>query len=416
MRQRARYFVAGATAIACCLFVSLWGSLGWWFPAGDYPGPPCNGCDSAGPPLAFLVRGHVHRFFSTQPFMGSVSLVLRAPAVAVVTLLKDDVSVQYRVGTLVCFLAAAALLLPGIVLIQRRGQPLLIALIVIAAIFLGPATFAALRWGHPEELLGAALAIAAVLAASHRRMVAAGVLLGLAVATEQWGLFAVLPVLMLARGQRRLVASVSLIVAGAFIVPMLAGSPTHFFEQNLNTANAQLGETPTNIWWPFHHIGFDPTSKQNLEMIPDALRVISHPLAVAVVIGLSVVYWRRSAGRHPYDALLLLALCFLVRCLFDPLTMSYHHVPFVMTIAMYEGLRCRRIPIVTLTSTAMILVVGDFIAPLGKPDLMFAVYLLWGLFTAAYLSISAFGRRDNLVTSTRLLEQPPLARPVVVAQ
>jgi len=345
--------------------------------------------------------------------MGSVSLLLRAPAVGVATLLKDDVGVQYRVGTLVCFLVAAAVLMPGIVLMLRRGQRVLIVLIVVAAIFAGPATFAALRWGHPEELLGAALAIAAVLAASHRRMVIAGVLLGLAVATEQWGLFAVLPVLMLARGQRRLVASVAVAVAGVFIVPMLVGNPTHFFEQNLNTANAQLGETPTNIWWPLHHWGFDPTAKERLEVIPDALRAISHPLAVIIVIGVSAFYWRRGAGRHPYDALQLLALCFLVRCLFDPLTMSYHHVPFVMTMAMYEGLRRSQIPVVTLISTAMLLVVGNLIAPLGKPDLMYGVYVLWGLSTMAYLTMSAYGTSDKVIGSERSMEQPRRAHPAV---
>lgn len=405
--------VIGVTAVACCLLVALWGSLGSWFPAGDYPGPPCNGCDSAGPPLAFLVRGHISGFFSTQPFMGSVSLLLRAPAVAVVTWLRGDITVQYRTGALVCFLAAVVLLVPAMMVMLRRGQRLLIALVAIAGIFAGPATFAALRWGHPEELLGAALAVAAVLAVSHRRMVVAGVLLGLAVATEQWGLFAVLPVLMLARGQRRLVASVALITAGAFIVPMLAGSPTHFFEQNLNTANAQIGVTPTNLWWPFHHLGFDPTVNERLQVIPNALRTISHPLAVVLAITLSVVYWRRGAERHPYDALQLLALCLLIRCLFDPLTMGYHHVPFVMTIAIYEGLRCRRIPVVTLTSTAMILVVGNLIEPLGKPDLMYATYLLWALPTMTYVTMSVVGRQARPVASTRSVEQPPLAQPAV---
>jgi Gpi18-like mannosyltransferase len=285
------------------------------------------------------------------------------------------------------------------------------ALTIMAAIVVGPATFRALRWGHPEDLLGAALAVAAVLAASHRRPVTAGVLLGLAIATKQWGVFALLPVLMLARGQRRRVASVAGIVASAFIVPMLVGDPPRFFDQNLNTAVVQLGVTQTNIWWPFHHLAFDPTINQEIEVLPSALRTLSHPLAVALVLGLSVLYWRRSAARHPYDALQLLALFFLIRCLLDPLTISYHHAPFVLTIAMFEGLRCRRVPVVTLTSTAALLVLGNLIAPLIKPNLMYAVYLLWVLPTIAYLIMYSFGGQPRLVASTHLLEQPPLARP-----
>ena len=105
-----------------------------------------------------------------------------------VTWLNGDITAQYRSGTLVCLLAVAVLLLLGVMLTLRRGQRPLIALVVIAAIFAGLTTFSAVRWGHPEEASGAAPAVAAVIAASHRRALIAGVLLGLAVATKQWGL------------------------------------------------------------------------------------------------------------------------------------------------------------------------------------------------------------------------------------
>ena len=155
-------------------------------------------------------------------------------------------------------------------------------------------------------------------------------------------------------------AFVAAIVASVFILPMIAGDPTKFFEQNFNTADAQLGVTPTNLGWLFHHIGFDPTVNQHLEVIPGALRMVSHPLAVALVLGLSILYWRRSVGRDPYDALQLLALLFLIRCVLDPLDDQLLPRSISAAIAMFEGLSCRRIPIVTLTSTAAILVLGDF--------------------------------------------------------
>jgi hypothetical protein len=151
--------------------------------------------------------------------------VLRAPFVAAVTWLRGDFVAVYRVGTLVCLLAGTLLSLPAVSAMLRRGQRPVIVLVVLSAIVLGPATFGAVMWGHPEELLGAGLAVAAVVAAIHRRGVVAGVLLGLAVATKQWGLFAVLPTLMLARGQRRQVASAAVIVAGVFVlgyVPLAA--------------------------------------------------------------------------------------------------------------------------------------------------------------------------------------------------
>jgi Glycosyltransferase family 87 len=408
MRQRAWLFVLPAAALVACLCASLWASLGDISPAGDYPGPPCIGCDSAGPPIEALVHGHVSGFFSTQPLMGSVSLLLRAPFVALVTLARGDLIAQYRVGTLICLLAVALLCVPAGALMLRRGQHPLIVLVILAAILVGPATFKAVFWGHPEELLGAALAVAAVLAAIHRRAVTAGVLLGLAIATKQWGLFAALPVLMVARGQRRQVALVSLIVAGAFVLPMLAADPARFVDQN-RQITAQVGVTPTNVWWALHRVGFDPGLHEEVNLIPNWLTDLSHPLALALVLGLAGLYWWRRADRHPYDVLQLLGSLFLLRCLLDPLALSYHHAPFVLTVAISEGLRRRGIPLVTLTSTAALVILGQYLAPLNKPDLMNAAYLAWGVPTFLYLVASSFGRGFTLGTSLRRLDKPAMA-------
>jgi hypothetical protein len=407
MRQRTWFWVIAAAAGAACVYASFWTwlYLDGVYPAGDYPGPACNGCDSAGPPIAALVHGNLSAFFSRQPFMGSVSLLLRAPFVAVAKLARGDIVVQYQVGTLVCLLAALIVLAPGVWAMLRRGRRPLIALIAILAIVLGPATSRAVFWGHPEEILGAALAVAAVLAAIRRNGVAAGVFLGLAVATKQWGVFGVLPVLIVARGQRRQVASVALVVAGAFIVPMIAGDPGRFFEQNFHTASAQLGETPTNVWWVFHQPGFDPSIHRDINVIPNMLRELSHPLAVAIVIGLSVLYWRRGAEKDQYDALALLALVFLVRCMLDPLAASYHHTPFVVSLAMFEGLRRRGLPVITLISTAAILVMTHFVR-LDQPGLLNAVYLVWALPTAGYLTVFALRHQPENTTALKPVVTP----------
>jgi hypothetical protein len=340
--------------------------------------------------------------------MGSVSLLLRVPFVAVASLARGDIVVQYQVGTLVCLLAALIVLLPGVWAMLRCGQRPLIALIAILAIVLGPATSRAVFWGHPEELLGGALAVAAVLAAIRRKGLAAGVFLGLAVATKQWGVFAALPVLIVARGQRRQVACAALVVAGVFIVPMIAGDPARFFEQNFHTATAQLGETPANVWWLFRQSGFDPSLHREMNVIPNLLRELSHPLAVTIVVGLSLLYWRRGAERDPYDVLALLALVFLIRCMLDPLTVSYHHTPFVVSLAMFEGLRRRGIPVMTLISTAALLVITHFVH-LDQPGLLNAVYLVWALPTAGYLTVSALRRRPENATAVKPVVTPVAA-------
>ncbi len=218
---------------------------------------------------------------------------------------------------------------------------------------------------------------------------------------------------MVARGQRKQVLLIATAVAATFILPMLIGDPTRFVQQNFNTGVAQLGVTPTNVWWVFHQVGYDPTAHEQLNVIPDALRTLSHPLAVGIVLTLSVLYWRRAASRNPYDALQLLALLFLVRCLFDPLTISYHHAPFVLTLAVYEGLRRRGVPVVTLAATAVLALLASVVSPLGNSDLMNALYLAWGLGTAAYLLRGCFGAQPGTATSEHSLGLPPLSAPAL---
>jgi uncharacterized membrane protein len=72
----------------------------------------------------------------------------------------------------------------------------------VALVAGNPLMLQALSIGHPEELLGAALCVGAVLAALHKRPWLAAVLLGLAVGNKAWAVLAIGPVL-LALDQRR---------------------------------------------------------------------------------------------------------------------------------------------------------------------------------------------------------------------
>src|SRR5436309_630175 len=77
---------------------------------------------------------------------------------------------------------------------QRRGQPFRAQVAVAALIVAGPLTFSALKWGHPEELLAAALCVGGAIAAVRGRVLVGGLLLGLALATKEWAWLALLPV------------------------------------------------------------------------------------------------------------------------------------------------------------------------------------------------------------------------------
>lgn len=363
----------------------------------DYPGPACKGCDFAGPPIDALASGHLTRFFETQPFMGPFTLLLRAPVVAVARLAGGGELSQYRLGALICLLLAAALsglLLAGMP--PRRWQWLLRALL-LALILAGPLTLKALWWGHPEELVGGLLCACAVLLASRGKPLLAGLALGLAIATKQWALLAILPVLVMCERHRLRLLAVAAGVAALLIVPMLIGDPGLFLSQNLQAGLAlsgakTAGVTPTNIWFAYGKevatvIGSGGGTGYG---IPAALSAITHPLALATGLALPLLFWRRFPRPTAADALMLLALVFLMRCLLDPLTVSYHHVPFFIAIAASEGLRRRGLPVVTVVSAAALWAIAHWVAPTQDAVLLNGTYLAWALPVVGYLAFRCF--------------------------
>ena len=88
-----------------------------------------------------------------------------------------------------------------------------------------PLTLKALEVGHPEELLGAALCVGAVLAALWQRPWLAAVLLGLALANKAWAVLAIGPVLLALQGRRWTVFALACAIAAMFVAPfLLSGS------------------------------------------------------------------------------------------------------------------------------------------------------------------------------------------------
>ena len=68
--------------------------------------------------------------------------------------------------------------------------------------FVNPVSLRAIHFGHPEEILGAAMVAGAALAALRGRIWTAAALVALAIGTKQWAIVA-LPALALIAGRRR---------------------------------------------------------------------------------------------------------------------------------------------------------------------------------------------------------------------
>src|SRR5439155_16894179 len=100
-----------------------------------------------------------------------------------------------------------------------------------------PDSLKAFALGHPEELLTAALALGALLAAGRGRAPAAAVLLGLALAAKQWALLALPAVLLVSAPGRRLRV---LLGAGAEVVALTG--PLALAEPRAFAGNARQSE------------------------------------------------------------------------------------------------------------------------------------------------------------------------------
>jgi hypothetical protein len=380
--------LAAAVALAALLAVRT--------PLGiDYNGPPSSLCDCPAAPIHALASGHLHGFLATQPVMGSTSLLLRAPFAALGMHLTNGTATDlYRLGAFPCLLAAGLL---AIYLFSRmralRRAPLALALVPLL-VAVNPLTTKALRFGHPEEILAAALCVAAILAAARSKGLLAGVLLGAAVATKQWALLAALPMLIAAGEQRTKAAIAAATTAALLIVPMAAGDLHRFIHANQGAGVIGGGAMPTEIWFGFGRgvpVYLLPNGGATPpRALPIGLAEITHPLVIATGLGLALAWWRCRGDAEPEDALLLLALIMLVRCLLDPITNGYYHLPFLMALAAWDGLRRRGAPLLTVAAT-LLLGFNAALAAGGVDSVALnRFYLAWALPLAALLGALAF--------------------------
>jgi hypothetical protein len=401
------------------LLVAASVALAFTAPLGpDYVGGPCDGvCDFAGPPITALLHGHFAQFVDSQGMMGPVSLLLRAPLAAIASAFDGGILWEYRLGALPCLLALAWLAGWLWQLMARRGQSVIARLFVVGICLASPMTFKALSWGHPEELLAAAMCVGAVILAIRGRSLSAGLLLGLAIATKQWALLAVLPVLLAATQHRIRIAVVAGLAAAVFIGPILIADPGQFFKTQaaISEPQANRGITPTNVWWPWAGvIHADVTGHASVDLtygLPSALNKLAHPLVLVLAIALPVLFWRRRPDRRPEDALALLALILLLRCMLDPLTYSYHHAPFLIALVAFEAIRRRGVPVLAILASGALWLTGSVIAPTGDPHLLNRFYILWTLPLAAYLVLTLFFP----ARATSLDRRLRLARPLDAA-
>ena len=356
----------------------------------------------AEPSVAALLTGDLGGFLEHAPAYGG-SLLLRAPFALLADALGGGDLAVYRALAVPALLAGAAL---GVWMFARArslGHGATACWVALALCAVNPLTLPALEIGHPEELLGGVLCVAAVLAAGARRPVLAGLLLGVAGANKPWAVLAVVPVLVALgdRRERALALAACAAAGGLLLAPFVVAGSGAVSETSAVAFGPSLIFQPWQVWWFFgDHSGVVmglTGEKVGYRTPPEWIGSVSRAVVVAVPVAVSIVVARRWHGRPWHDALALLAFALLVRCLLDPWNIVYYQLPFLLALVAWEVHARRRPPVLALGATLLAwLTLGG--APLS-PDVQAATFLAWTLPLAAALCLAALsGRRGGLLT------------------
>jgi hypothetical protein len=409
-------FVAGA-ATATMAWLGLYG-----FAWNDYE-------TEARPAFTALAHGHAIEFLRLAPAYGG-SLLERAPFALLPGLWGGGELAVYRMVALPCLLAAAVLGVWLVARMREEGRPTLSRAVVLGLCVANPLTLQALEIGHPEELLGACMCVAAVLLASRNRPLLAAVLLGLAIANKEWAALAIGPVLLALPARRILCLTVAGTVAVAVLAPLALVSSGGFLAgtRGLAAPPAAIFQ-PWQVWWFFGHHGalvhgLFGTAKVGYRIAPAWIAPISHPLILLVGASIAVTLWLKErrgnvggALLSERNALLALALLLLLRCMLDTWDTDYYPLPFIFALLAWEvGAATKRPPLLALSSTVLVWLTFQWSPGHISADAQSALFLTWSLPLAATLALALYKPR-LLVKRYELLRQArePLA-PVLAHQ
>jgi len=367
----------------------------------------------AAPAVDALAAGRIGDFLSTQPLMGPFSILVRAPFVAIA---GGGQLADYRVGAFPCVFAVGLLGLYLASIAARRGMGRLGQFAIVALCLFNPITFNALWNGHPEEILTAALAVGAVVVASQGHRGRAALLLGLALATKQTAVIAILPVLMALPDRQLRVGAGAIAIAFALVVPGFLAAPSEFTEMQGNAATPHRIVSPWSVWYAAIpettqevDVGGQPVAVR-WRRIPEALGRASHPLIIALAFLLPVLLALRRRRFHLSgpDALALFALLCLLRAGLDHVSNLYYHEPLLLALIAWDAMSARALPVRGLAATAVALALEHWGIRLADPLVFNAFYI--AAFTAGVSAIAyALSRRG-------LPRRVATVRPPVAAQ
>jgi len=361
----------------------------------------------ATPSYDALTAGHVWRFFELAPAYGG-SLELRAPFALLPGLWGGGEQAVYELVGLVCLIAGGLLGLWLFGRLRKLGATRLARWTALGLCAANPVTIYACQIGHPEELLGAVLCVAALLAARGKRVVWAGLLLGLAIVNKEWALIAIGPVLLALPAHRWRALAIAAATATVFYAPlMIAQWTAHTTPSPVALSGTGSIFQPWQIWWFLGATGHVVRNSNGVILhgyreAPAWLSGLTHPLIVLLGVPLTLLAARQGRRREGSgDALLLLVALLLVRCVLDPWDDVYYLLPFIIALVSWESLERRRPPLLGLIATFATWAVFEALPANTSADARSAIFLALALPALIALGLAIYAPRTLSRASRR---------------
>jgi hypothetical protein len=360
----------------------------------------------AQPAFDALRHGHVGQFIDLAPSYGG-SMILRAPFALLPAL--------WGGGTLAVFRAVSipsviALCVFGVWLWRAaidRGTSRRAAWGASVLVIANPLAWAALRAGHPEEILVALACVAAAIAAGKGRTALSAVLFGCAVASKPWAIVAIGPMLVVVETGRIRFLAIAGGVAAVILAPILERGGASLTATTTVAHSTGGLANPWQVWWFLgDHAG--PVQRSlgrvfnDYRTEPHWVTQISHPLVVVVPAVLCLARYRVLRDRPWEHVLLLLAAVFMLRCMLDTWNHHYYALPAALALAAYEVVALARAPFAALALTLLTVVCIVILPGLATADVESLAYLLCAIPLTGALLTAAFAPRQWASLTNRL--------------
>jgi hypothetical protein len=207
------------------------------------------------------------------------------------------------------------------------------------------------------------------------------------------------------------------VAAGALLLPVLLSTPASGVAPHISAGSAQWFYS-RQLWWP---LGVPAPAGADVVAgalaTPAWLAPIAKPLIVLLAVPLSAAWWMRAGGRRRdrTDALGLLALLMLLRCMLDPWNVVYYELPLVIALLAWEVERGHRAPVLALLTTGAVWIsFQSYDAAVGYGP--YLAFLAWSLPLLAVLARELYGRpQRSLATLLSAVGQRPASPPPVSA-